>query len=81
MEQGIVKGLRPGVVALIGASGFGLMATSLWGGEGNFAIANLDWFAIALFAVALAVLRKWKPNPIYVMVGCGIVGALFYGLV
>ena len=81
MVQGIVKGLRPGVVALIGASGFGLMATSLWGGEGNFAIANLDWFAIALFAVALAVLRKWKPNPISVMVGCGIVGALFYGLV
>ena len=81
MVQGIVKGLRPGVVALIGASGFGLMATSLWGGEGTFAIANLDWFAIALFAVALAVLRKWKPNPIYVMVGCGIVGALFYGLV
>ena len=32
MVQGIVKGLRPGVVALIGASGFGLMATSLWGG-------------------------------------------------
>ena len=81
MVQGIVKGLRPGVVALIGASGFGLMANALWGGKGNFAFANLDWFAVALFALALVALRKWKPNPIYVMVACGVVGGLFYAFV
>lgn len=81
MVQGIVKGLRPGVVALIGASGFGLMATALWGGRGNFAINNLDWFAIALFVAAFAVLRKWKPNPIYVMLGCGVIGAIFYAII
>ena len=80
MVQGIVKGLRPGVVALIAASGYGLMANALWG-DGAFSFAALDWFAVALFAAALVVLRKWKPNPIYVMVACGVVGALFYGLV
>ena len=80
MVQGIVKGLRPGVVALIAASGYGLMATALWG-DGPFRFAALDWFAVVLFAAALVVLRKWKPNPIYVMVACGVVGALFYGLV
>ena len=80
MVQGIVKGLRPGVVALIAASGYGLMANALWG-DGAFSFAALDWFAVVLFAAALVVLRKWKPNPIYVMVACGVVGALFYGLV
>lgn len=80
MVQGIVKGLRPGVVALIAASGYGLMANALWG-DGAFSFAALDWFAVVLFAAALVVLRKWKPNPIYVMVACGVIGALFYGLV
>ena len=56
------------------------MANALWG-DGAFSFAALDWFAVVLFAAALVVLRKWKPNPIYVMVACGVAGALFYGLV
>lgn len=81
MVQGVVKGLRPGVVALIAASGYGLMANALWGSKTSFDINMVDWFAVGLFAVALFALRKWKPNPIYVMLACGVVGALFYGLV
>ena len=42
-------------------------------GDGPFRFAALDWFAVVLFAAALVVLRKWKPNPIYVMVACGVV--------
>ncbi len=79
--QGVVKGLRPGVVALIAASGYGLMANALWGSKTSFRLDMVDWFAVGLFAVALFALRKWKPNPIYVMLACGVVGALFYGLV
>ena len=79
MVQGVVKGLRPGVVALIAASG--LMANALWGSKTSFRLDMVDWFAVGLFAVALFALRKWKPNPIYVMLACGVVGALFYGLV
>ena len=81
MVQGVVKGLRPGVVALIAASGYGLMANALWGSKTSFRLDMVDWFAVGLFAVALFALRKWKPNPIYVMLACGVVGALFYGLV
>ncbi len=81
LVQGVVKGLRPGVVALIAASGYGLMANALWGSKTSFSIDMVDWFAVALFAVALFVLRKWKPNPIYVMVACGVIGAAFYAFV
>ena len=81
MVQGVVKGLRRGVVALIAASGYGLMANALWGSKTSFRLDMVDWFAVGLFAVALFALRKWKPNPIYVMLACGVVGALFYGLV
>ena len=81
MVQGVVKGLRPGVVALIAASGYGLMANALWGSKNSFSVDMVDWFAVGLFAAALFALRKWKPNPIYVMLACGVVGALFYGLV
>ena len=35
----------------------------------------------ALFAAALFVLRRWKPNPIWVMAGCGAAGLVVYSLV
>ena len=77
--QGVLSGLRPAVVGLIAAAGISIIALSFWGGGlGNFSFAGLDYIAIGIFAVAFFVLQKWKPNPIYVMLGCGVLGLALY---
>lgn len=38
--------------------------------------AKIDWIAIAVFAGSLIVLRKWKLNPMLIMVLAGMVGGL-----
>ncbi len=79
--QGILQGLRPAVVAMIASAGLTLLTTALYGSKGfveNW--LSFDLIALILLVVALFVLRKWKPNPIYVMAGCGAVGAVLYAL-
>jgi chromate transporter len=71
--QGILMGLRPTIVALIASAGMSILILALWG-EGGISLASTDIFACALFAAALAVLKKWKPNPILVILGCGAAG-------
>ena len=43
-------------------------------------LANAKWIGILLFAAAFFVLRKFKANPILVMVLCGII-SLILGLI
>ncbi len=79
--QGILQGLRPAVVAMIASAGLTLLTTALYGSKvfaGNW--LSFDLIALILLVVALFVLRKWKPNPMYVMAGCGAVGAVLYAL-
>ena len=80
MIQGALSGLRPAVVSLIASSGMGIMILALWGGDTlwSFAIDKIDWVAVGIFAVALFVLRKFKLNPIYVMLGAGVLGLCIY---
>ncbi|MBQ9988992.1 MAG: chromate transporter [Clostridia bacterium] len=79
--QGILSGQRPAVVGLIGAAGLSIIATALWNGTlFNFSFAALNPAAIVLFAIALFVMIRWKPNPIIVLVASGIVGLAVYGL-
>ena len=80
--QAILKGLRPAVVALIASAGLSILILSLWqGGAVSWSPASVDWICAAMFAAALFVLRKWKPNPIWVMVGCGVLGAFIFPFV
>lgn len=80
MIQGALSGLRPAVVSLIASSGMGIMILALWGGDTlwSFAVDKIDWVAVGIFAVALFVLRKFKLNPIYVMLGAGVLGLCIY---
>lgn len=77
--QGILAGLRPAVVAMIGSAGLSLVLQSLWGG-GAIGLENLDPIALVIFLVAFFVLRKWKPSPIAVMAASGLAGLVLYGV-
>ncbi len=79
--RGVLSGLRPAVVGLIAAAGISILALSFWGGTlWEFAFSELDGIAIVIFAAAFFVLQKWKPNPICVMLGAGLLGLALYGL-
>ena len=79
LVKGILQGLRPAVVALIASSGLSILLRALVLDAGPF--GGVDLVAVPLFLVALFVLRKWKPNPIWVMAGSGVVGLVAYSLV
>ncbi len=59
--QSVLSSLRPAVVALIAAAGLSLLLN----------VAG-DKVLLLLFAGAFFVLRKWKWNPILVMLLCGV---------
>lgn len=81
LVQGVLKGLRPAVVAMIASAGLSLLILAVYGQRTIPAEPlNLDWTAVAVFAAAFFVLRKWKPNPVWVMLGSGVVGAVLYAL-
>ncbi len=81
LVQGVLKGLRPAVVAMIASAGLSLLILAVYGQRTIPAEPlNPDWIAVAVFAAAFFVLRKWKPNPVWVMLGSGVVGAVLYAL-
>ncbi|WRS28666.1 chromate transporter [Oscillospiraceae bacterium MB08-C2-2] len=77
--QGVLAGLRPTVVALILSAGLSILVLSFWGAGGfTWDIASTDFIAVALFAVGLFLLRRFKPNPILIMLGSGVIGGACY---
>ena len=75
--QGTLRGLRPAIVALIAAAGVNILLLALTG-EGE---AAFNFIGLGIFAAAFLVLRRWKPNPIVVMLGCGVLGGILYPIV
>lgn len=77
--QGVLSGLRPAVVALIASAGLSIFMLAVWG-ENNISInpEGINYISLLLFTTAVFILRKWKPNPIFVMLGSGIIGGAIY---
>ena len=79
LVQGVLLGLRPAVVAMIASAGVSLIILSFYGQRTlPEDIGGVDYIAVFIFGSALIILRKWKVNPIYVMVGTGVAGLLLY---
>ena len=73
--QSILASLRPAVVALIASAGISILLQVLFPtGTGDW--ANLNYAGLALFAAAFFLLRRFKWNPILVMLLCGAAGLL-----
>jgi chromate transporter len=82
-ELGIIKGmlvcLRPAVVALIFSAGLSILVFSFGQPAGFMGdISSIDFIAVALFSAGLFLLRKFKPNPIFIMLGSGAIGGVCY---
>lgn len=77
--QGCLKGLRPAIVALIASAGLSILILALWG-DGGVVLnpSAVNWIGGVLFLAAFFVLRRWKPDPILVMLGCGVIGGALY---
>ena len=74
--EAIFSGLRPAVVGLLASAALVLMNIE------NFGSPTQDTYSfivsILIFLVAFIGTRKYKTNPILMIIACGIAGLLFY---
>lgn len=79
LMQGILKSLRPAVVAMIFSAGLVILIPALFkDGAIHFAAGNFQIRMAVYFIAALAILRcKKSINPIFVMVGTGIAELIY----
>ncbi|WP_035051735.1 chromate transporter [Carnobacterium pleistocenium] len=81
LVQGVIKGLRPAVVALIASAGLSILLTALFNKDAlPIEWAELDLVSLGLFVIGLIILRKTKIGPIIVMLAAGIVRVILYGV-
>ena len=81
MVQGILAGLRPAVVSMIASAGISLLILSFYGERTLPAdLTGINWISVGIFLAGLVILRRWKVNPIWIMVGAGAAGVLLYSL-
>lgn len=82
--QGILKGLRPAVVSLIASAGLSILMLAVFKTEGttllNMKLSDINFTSIIMVAIGVFILRKYKMDPIKVMIGTGLIGILIYGL-
>lgn len=82
--QGILKGLRPAVVSLIASAGLSILLLAVFITEGvtltTMKLSDINFISIAMVAAGVVVLRKFKMDPIKVMIAAGIVGIFIYGI-
>lgn len=78
LMQGILTSLRPAVVAMILNAGITIMLPCFFvNSHFSFAGGNFQPRFFLYFMGALFALRKWKVDPIKVMVCCGVLEVLF----
>lgn len=79
MVQGILKGLRPAVIALILSAGLTLCIELFGIGRKNlFQFNQFDYASIFIFIGAMIGIKKCKANPTLVMVLAGLIGVLLF---
>ena len=75
MLQGVLRSLRPAVVAMIASAGILILMTAFWGSN-TITFTGTKWVMVLIFAICVVILRKTKMNPIWVMVLAGVMKML-----
>ncbi len=78
--QGVLGGLRPAVVALIGRAAWLILREAFWG-TAAIGFGTLDLVAVGIAALGLVVLGKTKLGPMTVIISGGALGIIFYSIV
>ena len=74
--QGILKSLRPAVIAMIAAAGVSILVTAFWGNDIsslhlNAILSSTNIRAVGIFLLSLILLARFKMDPIHVMLLSG----------
>lgn len=70
----IIKGLKAGSLGLIISAAVGILLLTFTGAVKVSAIETMDWILAGIFCVSFLALRKWKLNPLLIIVFSGIAG-------
>lgn len=73
------KGLKASSLGLIASAAATILSLALFRDEPHDSGQSVDLIAVLLFLASFAIMRKWKVNPILVMVVTGILGGVLYG--
>lgn len=73
----VLKGLKAGSLGLIMAAAAIIVSLAFFK-EGRIAMEAIQIPAVFIFLIILFISRKWKMNPIALMMLSGVVGILFY---
>lgn len=77
--QSVLASLRPAVIAMIASAGFSILVLALWGEQGfSLNSTDINFISIFIFFIGMITLRKFKPNPIYIIGGSGLIGIFLY---
>ena len=83
--QGVLKGLRPAVVSLIASAGISILSLTLFKSEdvtiSTVSISDINVISVILVAISIFFLRKYKADPMHVMVVTGIIGIFVYAVI
>ena len=75
--QGVLKSLRPAVIAMIAAAGASILVNAFWGESiasltARQLLPNISIQAVGIFIGSLILLARFKMNPIHVMLLSGV---------
>ena len=76
----VLRGLKAASVGLIMGAAASILMLTFFGTSSFSGITRIEWTAAVLAAVSFLLLRKWKWNPILVLLVAGLAGALLYGM-
>lgn len=79
--RGILNGLRPAVVALIGSAGVGIVLLAFWDKEKlPVDVSQTNEIGVLIFLIAFAAIHSKKLGSIKTLVASGVLGLILYSL-
>jgi chromate transporter len=79
--RGILNGLRPAVVALIGSAGVGILLLALWDKENPpIVLADTNKIGCLIFILSLAAIHSKKLGTIQTLLASGVLGIVLYNV-